>query len=635
MPLSSETGIEAGLQRRSHANFLQWLKHNQNTLFTALTGSFIVLSFISPVKKALGFDPALIGAIIGGYPMLKFAGIGLFVRKDITAGVLVSVALIASVAIGEYFAAAEVAFIMLLGELLENATIARAGRAVEKLVALVPTTARLRTDDGEIEIPASELKLGKIVVVRAGELIPADGKIVAGTASVNQAALTGEPMPCDKTVGEEVLAGTINEAGYMEIEVLKGARDTTVAQIGRLVAEAQLKRAPVQRLADKWARYLVPASMTAALLTWLITGEVVRGVTILIVFCPCALVLATPTAVAAAIGRAAKRGILIKSGAALEAAGRVDTLAFDKTGTLTAGRPEVTAVVAFDTPESEVLQTAVTIEQYSNHPLARAVVRAYGEESGLPSASGFENKLGLGVSGWIGADQVVVGKAGLLVETGIAVPDSLIDQVTAARHAGQTAVYVARGKRCLGALLIGDTVRPDSGAAANDLLHLGTQLAMMTGDDVKTAQEVAAMCNIGEVYAGLLPAEKAGIVASLQAEGRKVAMVGDGINDAPALATADLGIAMGSVATDIAAEAGDITILSDNMAKVVETVHLGRHTLGVIRQNLIISAIINTLAVAAAAAGIMGPVVAALVHNAGSVLVVLNAARLIGRKKAA
>ena len=630
MPLSSGIGIEAGLRKQAGPYFS--LLRQENFIFAVFTGFCIVLSLIPPVKRLLGFDPALVGAVAGAYPMLKYAGIGLFVHKDITAGVLVSVALIASVAIGEYFAAAEVAFIMLLGELLENATIAKAGKAVEKLVALVPTTARVRVEGGEMEVPAGELFPGQVVLVRAGELVPADGRVLSGTGSVNQSALTGEPMPSEKKPGDEVWAGTINEAGYLEVEVSKGARDTTVAQIGRLVSEAQAKRAPIQRLADRWARFLVPVSMGAALLTWIGTGQVVRAVTILVVFCPCALVLATPTAVVAAIGRAAKQGILLKSGAALEAAGRVNTLALDKTGTLTKGQPAVVSVVGFGMTEEEVLCLAAAVERCSNHPLARAIVRAY-NVAATPQACEFEDKPGEGVSATIGTARVSVGKAALLTERGVVLTPAQLGQIAAARHPGQTVVLVARGTDCIGALLIGDAVRPDSRHTMEALREMGAHLVMITGDSVETAREVASACGVEQVYAGLLPAQKAEIVASLQAEGCCVAMVGDGINDAPALATASLGIAMGTGAADIAAEAGDVTILSDDMTKVTETIALGRRTIRIIRQNLVASAVINAAAVAAAALGIMGPVVGALVHNAGSVLVVMNAARLIGRTR--
>ncbi|MGE5551580.1 MAG: heavy metal translocating P-type ATPase [Bacteroidota bacterium] len=632
MPLSSETGIEAGLRKDAGRSSFIALVRQENFTFTIITGFFIMLSLIPPVKGSFGFDPSLIGAVIGAYPMLKYAGIGLFVRKDLTAGVLVSVALVAAMAIGEYFAAAEVAFIMLLGELLENATVAKAGKAVEKLVALVPTTAHVRVDGEEMEVPVSQLLPGRVVLVRAGELVPADGKVLSGAGSVDQSALTGEPMPSEKRPGDEVWAGTINEAGYLEIEVSKGARDTTIAQIGRLMTEAQAKRAPIQRLADRWAKILVPVSMGTALLTWIITGQVVRAVTILVVFCPCALVLATPTAVVAAIGRAAKRGILIKSGAALEAAGHVNALALDKTGTLTEGQPAVVSVTGFDMAEEEVLRLAAAVERCSNHPLAKAIVRAYNGTAISPACE-FEDRPGEGVSATIGADRITVGKAAFLAERGIVLTAVQHRQIEAARHPGQTIVLVARGMDCIGALFIGDAIRPDSRRTMESLRGMGARLVMMTGDSVDTAREVAAACGVEEVYAGLMPAQKAEIVASLQAKGYRVAMVGDGINDAPALATASLGMAMGTGAAAIAAEAGDVTILSDDMTKVAETITLGRRTIRIIRQNLAASAVINLAAVAAAALGIIGPVVGALVHNAGSILVVINAARSIGRTR--
>lgn len=572
--------------------------------------------------------------MLSGFPILKLGFMGVFVFRDLKAGVLVSIALIAAVAIGEYFAAGEVAFIMMIGELLEVHTVRRARQAVTKLVSLVPRTARVRRNGGEEEIPVVRVQPGDLVLVKPGERIPVDGRVTSGLSAVDQSAITGESMPVDKRPGDEAFIGTLNQLGALEIEATRVGEDTTLARVVKLVAEAEKKKAPVQRLADKWANWLVPASLITAIIVYLWTKDIVRAVTILVVFCPCALVLATPTAIVAGIGRAAKNGILIKSGAALEAAGRVDAILFDKTGTLTYGRPRVVGLLALSGREEEVLLTAGVAEKFSEHPVARAILAEVNQRGlTLPDPDGFEVLLGHGVSATSGGKNLLVGNARLFVEKGIEIPGAVQAWLTAAEDRGETALVVAEDEQVRGAIGVADALKEGAAESIKALGRIGLpELAMATGDNARTAAAVAEAAGIKVVFAEQLPGQKSESVKALKEKGRRVAMVGDGINDAPALATADVGIAMGVTGTDVAVEAADIALMSDDLAKVPQLFALGRHVLRVINQNIIASAIINVGAIILAAFGIIGPVAGALVHNAGSVAVVANSARLIRNK---
>lgn len=601
-------------------------------ILTAVSGLFLVFSWFGWFKEQLGFDPAWVSIVVSGTPILKGAAIGLFTRRDIKAGVLVSMALIAAVAVGEYFAAGEVAFIMMIGEVLENRTVARARAGIRELLKLVPLIARIRRNGGEIEVHVREVNVGDLVLVKPGETIPVDGVVVSGRSSVSQAAVTGECMPVDKQPGDEVFVGSLNQLGALEIRATKVGEDTTLARVVKLVEEAEKSKAPVIRTADRWATWMVPSALLISILVYVLTGDLIRAVTILIVFCPCALVLATPTAMIAGIGNAAKNGILVKSGEAMELSGRINAIVFDKTGTLTTGRPEVAEIRGFsDVSDREALQFAAVGEKFSEHPLSQAIIRkAQSESMIIPDPDSFQVLLGHGVEAAYRGSVILVGNRKMMQQKGISLSDEIERFIQQAEEKGRTAVLVALNGSMAGAIVVSDPVKEESLEAVKKLRESSIkEIWMLTGDNSRTAAAIAAQTNITSYFAEQLPEQKGEAVRKLKAEGYQVAMVGDGINDAPALALADLGIAMGAAGTDVAIQTANIALMSDDISKIPQLLKLSRHILRTINQNIVISMMINLVSIVLASLGIMGPILGALVHNAGSVLVVANSGRLI------
>lgn len=578
-----------------------------------------------------GIDPSWLAVFLCGVPIAWTALNELIHERNVNSDVLVTIAIVAAVSIGEIFAAGEVALIMMVGMWLENRTVARAASALEEMVQMAPQTARVKRGEEWIEVSLADVAQGDLILVKPGEKVPVDGIVASGQAAVDQAALTGESLPVEKRLGDEVFMGTINTNGMMEVEAQRIGEETTFAKVTRLVAEAMERKAPVQRLLDRWAAWIVPSSLTLAVLMYLFTGDLVRAVTILIVFCPCALVLATPTAIMAGIGSAAKHGILIKGGVALEQIGLVNALLFDKTGTLTEGKLQVTGIARLhnEAPE-EVLRLAAALERHSEHPVAQAIVTAGGERRiELPAVESFLVHPGNGVSGWVKGQEVLVGNHRFFAEMGVSTKE--LEHLRDEREqAGQTAVYVACDRRLIGMVSLADRVRMESRETIGSLrLHGVGEIAMLTGDNKGAAGQIARQAGVTTVYAEQFPEAKYQRVQEYRDRGLVVGMVGDGINDAPALTAAHVGIAMGAGGTQIAAEAADIVIMNDDVSKVSDAVQLGRQTLRVIRENLIISSAINAGAIMLAMAGMLGPVAGAFVHNATSVLVVLNSARLI------
>ncbi|WP_400162622.1 heavy metal translocating P-type ATPase [Brevibacillus sp. TJ4] len=578
-----------------------------------------------------GFDLSWLAVLLCGIPIAWSAGKELFQERTVNSDVLVTIAIIAAVSIGETFAAGEVALIMMLGMWLEQRTVAKAASALEEMVQMAPQTATVKRGDDWMEVPLEKVVQGDLILVKPGEKVPVDGVVKSGQAALNQAALTGESLPVDKRSGDEVFMGTLNTNGVIEIEAKRVGDETTFAKVTRLVAEAMERKAPVQRLLDRWAAWIVPTSLVAAVLVYLFTGDLVRAVTILIVFCPCALVLATPTAIMAGIGSAAKHGILIKSGVALEQIGLVNALLFDKTGTLTEGKLQVAGVARLHNQDAdEVIRLAAALEQHSEHPVAQAIVKA-GEERTvtLPKVDSFLVHPGNGVSGQIEGQQVLVGNRRFFTDMGVAT-EELEQMKEEQEQAGRTAVFVARGGKLIGMITLADRVRTEARETIGLLrLHGVGNIAMLTGDNRGAAAQIAQQAGVTTVYAEQFPEAKYRHVEEYRKQGHVVGMVGDGINDAPALTSAHVGIAMGAGGTQIAAEAADIVIMNDDLSKVADVVRLGQKTLRVIRENLIVSSVINLGAVALAMWGVLGPVGGAFVHNATSVLVVLNSARLI------
>ena len=607
--------------------FLEWGGIKKEITLLAISGVALVVS----IFDLLPFDAAWVAIVLCGIPIVLEALIGLITAFDIKADVLVSLALIAAVLIGEDFAAGEVAFIMQLGALLEDVTVARARAGIEKLVHLTPQTARLLLPDGENIVPAGQVRVGDRLRVLPGESIPVDGVITSGQTSINQAVMTGESLPVDKTMGDEVSSGTVNQYGAFEMRATKVGEDSSIQRMIRLVQSADAGKARIVGLADRWATWIVVVALTAAALTWLITGEIIRAVTILVVFCPCALVLATPTAIMAAIGNATRHGFLVREGDALERLAAVRKIAFDKTGTLTYGTPRVVAVASTlaGLDRAGLYALAAGAEQLSEHPLGKAVVAGYREENSgeIAPAESFEMLPGRGVSAVVDGRRVLAGNPQLLADHGVAVsPDAERQRLL---EEGATMIYVAVDGVFAGYLALSDTLRAESAATIAALEAAGVRPVLLTGDHESAAGAIAARLGIREVRAGCRPEEKLQAIEGWQRDGVRVCMIGDGVNDAPALKKADVGIAMGGVGSDIAVEAADIALVDDEVKELPHLMALSRRMMTTIRINLTFSMGLNFLAIFLAMAGTLNPVVGALVHNAGSVAVILNSALLL------
>ena len=557
-------------------------------------------------------------------------------HRRLSADVLVTIAVIAALSVGEFFAAGEVAFILLLGSQLEDYTARRARRSLGSLLSLVPPLARVRRGEKEEEIPADDVRVGNLVVIRAGERVPVDGVVRSGTASLNQAAVTGESMPVDKTTGDEVFVGSLAEAGALVIEATRVGADTTLARIACLVEQAQQERAPIQRTLDRFSGWLVPVMLALAALVFAFTGDISRAITVLIVACPCALILATPVAVMAAIARAARAGVLIKGGQHLEAAARLNTIVFDKTGTLTYGQPEVAHVHRFDEhTESELVELAAVAEKMSAHPVARAILRK-ADTLGMPpprDPTTFAAHLGRGVTAEHEGQKLVVGQKSLLAEHEVELSDKLRTHVDEHHGEGHTIVVVAHDGKVCGTICVADTVRVRADDAIKELRGLGIEnIVMLTGDNRRVAMRIGNALGVDEVKAEVLPEQKAEYIESLKRRSPRnngVAMVGDGVNDAPALAVADVGIAMGVTGTDIAHEAADIALMADDLSKIAFAVGLSRQALRVIKQGLWFALVYNVVMVTTAATGHLHMIGGAIAHQASSIVVILNAMRLL------
>jgi Cd2+/Zn2+-exporting ATPase len=633
-----QAGYRARLQRADRAAAgagwaagVEWLK--LIGIGALLFGGWgLGVAKLVPATVATGLVVAAL--VLAAWPVCWRALKALRARR-LDADVLVAIAVVAAASVGEFVAAAEVAFIMLLGAQLENYTVRRARRSLSGLLSLVPATARVRRGEREQELPAQQLQVGDVVVVRAGERIPADGVVQSGTATVNQAAVTGESMPVEKGPGDEVFVGTLAESGALVLQATRVGEDTTLARIAQIVESAQQRQAPVQRTLDRLAAWLVPVMLALAAGVFVWTRDIERAVTVLIVACPCALVLATPTAVMAAIARAAREGVLIKGGQHLEAAGRLHTIVFDKTGTLTHGRPEVAHVSRFDQhSEAELVEMAAVAEKLSAHPVARAILRkaeALGVRAEDPTR--FQALHGRGVVAERNGQKLVVGQKGLMDEHAVRLPEQLDAHVKEHHEEGHTTVVVAHDGTVCGTICVSDTVRARADEAIRQLRRLGIErVVMLTGDNRRVAMKIAGALGIDEVKAEVLPEQKAEQIESLKRTGRAgggVAMVGDGVNDAPALAVADVGIAMGVSGTDVAHEAAAVALMADDLSKIAFAVGLSRAALRVIRQGLWFALLYNVTLVYTAAAAHIGMIGGAIAHQISSVLVILNAMRLL------
>lgn len=609
----------------------------KDVVLLIISGAALLVSLFDFMPIPLPFDAAWIAIVLCGVPIILEAIIGLVTVFDIKADVLVSLALIASVCIGEDFAAGEVAFIMQLGALLEDLTVAKAREGIEKLVYLTPRTARVLRNHLEMIIPAQEVKIGDVLRVLPGESIPVDGIIVSGQTSVNQAVMTGESLPVDKTVGDEVSSGTVNQFGTFEMKATKVGEDSSIQRMIRLVQSADAGKAKIVSIADRWATWIVVIALSAALLTWLFTGQMIRAVTILVVFCPCALVLATPTAIMAAIGNATKHGFLVREGDALERLALTKKITFDKTGTLTYGVPEVIAVKSIGGQYTEdiLYSYAASAEQYSEHPLGKAVVRCY-KESGLSelySAEQFQMLPGRGVSAWIKGNRILAGNEEMLLENEISFTDEVHELTQNYLSKGCTVIYIAENDIFIGYIVLSDTIRKESKQMISQIKALHVIPVLLTGDHESAANTIASQLEITDVHANCLPEDKLRWIDQFEQKGLPVCMIGDGVNDAPALKKANVGIAMGGVGSDIAVDAADIALVDDEVKELPHLLALSKRMMITIKWNLSFSMALNFLAITLAITGILNPVIGALVHNAGSVLVIINSALLLNWKK--
>lgn len=599
--------------------------------FLVLSGLAVLASLFD--YQPLPFDIAWVAIILCGLPIIIEAIIGLVTEFDIKADVLVSLALIAAVATGEIFAAAEVAFIMQIGAFLEDITVAKARAGIEKLVNLTPQEARVLTASGAQFVKADEVQVGDILRVLPGETIPVDGEIIAGETSINQAVLTGESLPVDKTVGDMVSSGTVNQFGSFDMRAVKVGEDSSIQRMIRLVQSADAGKAKIVGLADRWATWVVVIALLSAIGTWAVTGEILRAVTILVVFCPCALVLATPTAIMAAIGNATKHGFLVREGDALERLANVKTVTFDKTGTLTFGMLKVIAVELIDSPvgctSDSVYRLAASLEALSEHPLGKAIVKSFkeGSKTDILPVTEFKMLPGRGVSGKIASQLIVAGNERMMAEAGIEIASSVKTSGASYLDQGGTIVYVAVGQYLVGYLVLADTVRSESQAVIDKLNRIGVETVLLTGDNESAAYTIGSQLGIRSIRANCLPEDKLNYIESH--ENQSICMIGDGINDAPALKKAQVGIAMGGVGSDIAVDAADIALVDDEIKELPHLMALSKRMMSTIKWNLAFAMILNFTAIGLSFPGILTPVTGALVHNAGSVLVIINSALLL------
>lgn len=602
--------------------------------FLIVSAIALVISIFEPDR--LLFDPAWIAIILCGVPIILEAVIGLVTEYDIKADVLVSIALIASVFIGEDFAAGEVAFIMQLGGLLEELTVAKARAGIERLVHLTPQTARVLSGQTETIIPAAEVQVGDLLRVLPGETIPVDGVITEGQTSINQAVMTGESMPVDKGIGDEVSSGTVNQFGAFDMKATKVGEDSSLQRMIRLVQSADADKAKIVGLADRWATWVVVIALCAAALTWLFTFDILRSVTILVVFCPCAMVLATPTAIMAAIGNTTKHGFLVREGDALERLASVSKVAFDKTGTLTFGTPEVTAVhsVRKELSDRQLYALAAGVEKRSEHPLGKAIVRCFRAEYGkqgdqMPDADSFSMVPGRGVKAVIEENEILAGNEEMMKEHHIVLETAVGQMAKDYERQGSTVMYVAMDGALAGLIVLADTLRTNAADMIAEISKAGVTPVLLTGDNKNAAAAIAARLSITEMRAECLPEDKLNYISTSQAWKQKVCMIGDGVNDAPALKKAHVGIAMGGVGSDIAVDAADIVLVQDDIKELPHLLRLSKRMMVTIKCNLTFSMTLNVIAIILAMTGILNPVAGALVHNAGSVLVIVNSALLL------
>lgn len=601
-------------------------------LSLTIVGGLLLLVGYQPRiwSDALGFSAAVIGG-----SMITVKSVKALLKRNFGVDILASVAIWLSVLVGEYVAAAMVVVMLNGGELVEGFAEGRSSKAIEKLIKSAPSMAHVLRDGHEVEVPIEDVEVGEILLVKPGEKIPLDGIVMKGNGLVNQAAITGESIPSEKSLQSTVYGNTLLENGTLDINVTKKAGSTVFAQIVKQVEEAQSRRAKVERVADRYARWFAPIILLAGILTQLVTGNVISTAAVLVISCPCALTLATPIAVVAGLGNSARNGVLIRGGTFLEEVGRCDTVVIDKTGTLTLGRPEVVSVkpLGYRTVE-DVLVLAGTAEQRSEHSLAGALLEKVKEHGiVLNELEEFKVKPGYGIVAEHGGHRILVGNLSLMKEYDIEIDDELVSYVDSESSLGRTIVMVAEDSEVAGIVSVADTLRVGVREDLAEMREAGAKsIVMLTGDSLPVAKQVASQTGIDEVYAGLLPADKVKHVQDYRERGHRVIVVGDGLNDAPALASANVGMAMGVAGTDVTVETAGIVLMTDDLGKVAGTMRLSRRALSTIKQNVVFALCVNIFGLLLSTQGLISPVLASVIHESNALIVVFNSLRLLGQK---
>jgi len=635
----SNTDQKANVCRTRHWTFrYREFLLDPGTIFTFASGLLLTLAilrdpggFFSSGGSDRSESLFYLAAALVGSSYIWWSALQGIRERDFTADIPVSIATFAAIFIGEYVAAAVVAVLLLFGGLLEDFVAARANQSMEALTRLLPDQVTVRRNGHDVVVCLEEVNVGDLLLVRSGERIAVDGEVISGQASVNQAAITGESIPVDKKAGDLVFAGTLNEVGALEVRATRIEKDTTLGKIRTLIEEAQAQKPPIERLLNRYAQIYMPTALIAGGLLWWWSGDVMRAITMLIVFCPCVIVLATPTALVAAVGNAALRGSLIKKGATVEALSRVDTVVFDKTGTLTSGRPKLVAIHSDDgMSQRDLLEKAAAAEKFSEHPLGRAAVQA-ASERGIPltDPEGFEALPGLGVRAQIRGEEVFLGRLKTLEDQGHSIPSGIEERSALMEAAGQSVILISIDGEVAGLLAFEDEIRAESRAVVERLHRLGLRTAIVTGDNRTATERVAGEIGIEEIFSEKMPEEKVEILRNLQSQGRRVAFVGEGVNDGPALAMADVGIAMGLSGTDVAIETADVGLLSDDLSKIPHLVLVSRKAITTIKHNLAFSLSVLAVAVVLTVPGILTPVTGAMLHELSSIPVIANSMRLI------
>jgi heavy metal translocating P-type ATPase len=588
-------------------------------LFVALAAAAVWFHLWEPFHRVSVIG--LAATLIGGYPIFKEA-VENIIERRMTMELSMTIALVSALAIGEFFTALVITAFVLGAEILEGLTVGRGRRAIQDMLDFLPQVASVLRNGQIVEVPTQTIDPGEIVVIRPGSRIPVDGQVVQGHSFVEEAAITGEPMPSEKTAGKEVFAGTINQAGSLQVRADRLGKETTFGKIIEAVEKAEHSRAPIQKMADRLAGYLVYFALGAAVLTFLITHNIRSTISVIIVAGACGIAAGTPLAILGAIGRAARHGSIIKGGIYLEALGQLNTVFLDKTGTLTFGMPLVTEVnPAPGVTESALIEAAASAESSSEHPLGRAIVRFAAQRSiSVPRPTHFEYRIGRGVRAEVEGEETVAGNRPLFTELGLRLPE---------RPAAEgTEIFVARNGKYIGSVVVADQLRPSSASAVKALQEMKIDVVLLTGDTRQTAEAVAGQLGIRNVHANLLPEQKTAQIAEQVREGRVVAMLGDGINDAPALSEATVGVAMGA-GTDVARESADVVLIGSDLMTFVETVRVAKSCRSIILQNFYGTLIVDTIGIGLAAAGYLNPLLAAFIHVASELTFILNSTRLL------